>query len=83
MADQHETSDVVTTERVSIDIPLLRGTAAVNHRTTSPATGVHYVRVPLGAGVPGGRVIVDVAAKGRARNTKVITTALRVLARAS
>ncbi len=70
--------NVRTTERVSLDIHLLRGTATVTHQTTSRARGLHSVRVPVGARVPGGRVIVNVVAKDAARNTKTITKALRI-----
>jgi len=69
---------VRTTEKVSLDIHLLRGTATVTHQTTSRARGLHHVRVPVGARVPGGRVIVNVVAKDSAKNTKTITKALRI-----
>jgi len=69
---------VRTTERVSLDIHLLRGTSTVTHQTTSRARGLHFVRVPVGARVPGGRVIVNVVAKDPANNTKTITKTLRI-----
>lgn len=74
---------VRSTEKVALDVRLRRGTSTVKRVTTSRAKGVHWVRVPVAASVPGGRVLVTVTATDAAKNRKVVTKAMRLPARAS
>jgi protocatechuate 3,4-dioxygenase beta subunit len=69
---------VRSSERVSLDVRLRRGTSTVRRVTTSRAKGVHWVRVPVAGDVPGGRVILTVAARDKAQNRKVVTRTLRI-----
>jgi len=74
---------VRSTEKVRLDVRLRRGTSTLKRLTTSRAKGVHWVRVPVAAAVPGGRVIVTVTATDAARNRRVVTRAMRIPARAA
>lgn len=69
---------VRSTERVALDVRLRRGSATLRRITTSRATGVHWVKVPVGATVPGGRVLVSVVARDAAGNRRASSRLLRI-----
>jgi protocatechuate 3,4-dioxygenase beta subunit len=69
---------VRSSEAVSLDVRLLRGSKVVAHRTASVSKGSHTVNVPIARSVAAGRVTLSVTAKDAGKNTKVLARILRI-----
>ena len=69
---------VRSSEAVSLDVRLLRGSKVVARKTASVSKGSHTVNVPIARSVAAGRVTLSVTAKDAGRNTKVLSRILQI-----
>jgi hypothetical protein len=74
--------EVVSAEAVGLDVHLRRGDVTLERFRVRHARGVHWVRVPVDAAVPGEQVILTVRATGDAGDRTVVVRTLRIPPRA-